>query len=100
MSAGVTIAEQLGLTEEERGWFERRKTGEITFRQQLMVGEIQTRALAHGMPEGPTRDALMAACAEYRAQVEALPAEPTVKRQGEMIQALQDLNMKAARASR
>lgn len=55
------VRDLLALNDEEIGWLERRKTGELTPRQTLLVSEIQTRAMIYDrVPAGPTRDDLVA----------------------------------------
>lgn len=87
------------LTDEERGWLEKRKTGDITVKQQLAVGEIQTRAVVLKMAEGPDRDAWLARCRDFRAEVDALPDAATVKQQGDLMQRLHTLHVDALAAS-
>lgn len=65
--AEQTVAQLLGLTEEEIAWLERRKTDELTPRQMLRVNEIQSRAwLMTRMADVFEREDLLEECLAFR----------------------------------
>lgn len=66
---------ELQLTAEERGWLERRKTGDLTPRQHLAVTELQTRMAIAKRAAGPAQDALLAESLAHRAEIAALDME-------------------------
>ena len=88
------------LTDDERAWLGKRKSGDITIKQQLVVGEVQTRAQAWKMPEGSLRELWLGQCAEFRADVDALPDDATVKQQGDLMQRLNQLHNDVLEAAR
>jgi hypothetical protein len=74
-----TLAHLLNLTDDERDWLERRKSGDLTPRQHFRVNELQTRAwLLSQMAPGPDRDALEQECLALKAEMEAISAESTM----------------------
>lgn len=72
----TTVGDLMGLTDEERGWLERRKDGSLTPRQFMLVTELQTRGYLYThMNAGPDRDAWEAKSIALRDEVRAVDFE-------------------------
>lgn len=67
---------QMQLTEQEKDWIKRRKSGDLTPRQHLLVTELQTRASIYNtVPEGKSRDDLLAQSLKLQHEIAALDME-------------------------